>query len=152
MNKIILRFLPALCFAGWLGSSAAQTAIVFDYTGEVELYVVPSCVAQIEVMLEGAEGGGRGAGEGATQEGAGGSREVEGREGEGLGEGEGGGGAGRDGLGGNAEQRGEGALHQALPGEADEEGDPGVRLFDSQRHWRRGPVSGANIRQEGGQS
>ncbi len=66
MNKIILRFLPALCFAGWFGSSAAQTAIVFDYTGEVELYVVPSCVAQIEVMLEGAEGGGSNGGSGST--------------------------------------------------------------------------------------
>ena len=44
----------------------AQTPIVFEYTGEVEIYVVPSCVAQIEVTLEGASGGGGNGGNGST--------------------------------------------------------------------------------------
>ena len=43
-----------------------QTPIVFEYTGEVETYVVPSCVAQIEVTLQGAEGGGPNGGSGST--------------------------------------------------------------------------------------
>ena len=44
----------------------AQTPIVFEYTGEVEIYVVPSCVAQIEVTLEGASWGGGNGGNGST--------------------------------------------------------------------------------------
>lgn len=48
------------------GTLSAQTPLVFEYTGEVEIYVVPSCVAQLEVTLEGAGGGGSGGGDGST--------------------------------------------------------------------------------------
>ena len=51
------------CSPAW-----AQTPITFEYTGEVEIYVVPSCVAQIEVTLEGASGGGGNGGGGRGED------------------------------------------------------------------------------------
>ena len=48
------------------GAAAAQTPVNFDYTGEVELYVVPGCVSQLEITLEGAAGGGPNSGDGST--------------------------------------------------------------------------------------
>ena len=53
----------AVCSADVL---SAQTPFVFEYTGEVEIYVVPSCVAQLEVTLEGAGGGGPNGGNGSS--------------------------------------------------------------------------------------
>ena len=47
-------------------SANAQDAITFGYTGEVEIYVVPNCVSQLEVELKGAAGGGPNGGNGST--------------------------------------------------------------------------------------
>ncbi len=44
----------------------AQTSISFDYTGEVETYTVPNCVAQLEFVIKGAKGGGANGGNGST--------------------------------------------------------------------------------------
>ena len=63
VSIIGIAFLLPFLFAN---SAMGQTPIVFEYTGEVETYVVPSCVAQIEVTLQGAEGGGTNGGSGST--------------------------------------------------------------------------------------
>ena len=44
----------------------AQTPITFSYTGEVETYTVPNCVAQLEFVIKGAKGGGANGGNGST--------------------------------------------------------------------------------------
>ena len=46
--------------------SHAQNTIVFNYTGAVDQYIVPPCVSQLEVTLQGAEGGGVNGGNGST--------------------------------------------------------------------------------------
>lgn len=56
-----------LAFATLLLSTAhAQSPITYGYTGDVELYVVPSCVSQLEIELKGASGGGSNGGNGST--------------------------------------------------------------------------------------
>ena len=47
-------------------SANAQDAITFGYTGDVEIYVVPNCVSQLEIELKGAAGGGPNGGNGST--------------------------------------------------------------------------------------
>lgn len=47
-------------------AARSQTPIVFSYTGEVETYVVPSCVSQLQITLKGAKGGGSAGGLGST--------------------------------------------------------------------------------------
>ena len=69
MTSIIPRtgqvFVIILAALAW-NTATGQTPIAFDYSGEVEIYVVPSCVAQIEITLEGASGGGGNGGNGST--------------------------------------------------------------------------------------
>lgn len=60
--RLVLLAFGTLCSA----IAIAQTPIEFEYTGEVELYVVPSCVSQLEIALEGAAGGGPNGGNGST--------------------------------------------------------------------------------------
>lgn len=43
-----------------------QITTTFGYTGEVELYTVPSCVYQLEIVLKGGKGGGPNGGNGST--------------------------------------------------------------------------------------
>jgi gliding motility-associated-like protein len=47
-------------------SGVGQNTLTFTYTGEVETYTVPTCVSQLNVVLEGAAGGGGTSGGGAT--------------------------------------------------------------------------------------
>ena len=58
-------FLTALILLGGV-IIHAQTTIVYDYTGEVEQYIVPACVTQLEITLRGAKGGGTNGGNGST--------------------------------------------------------------------------------------
>ena len=50
----------------FLSTAYGQSEITFGYTGEVEIYVVPNCVSQLEVQLKGAAGGGSNGGNGST--------------------------------------------------------------------------------------
>ena len=59
-----IAFFIVACF--YSSSATSQITTTFSYTGEVETYVVPSCVYQLNVVLEGGEGGGPNGGGGAT--------------------------------------------------------------------------------------
>ena len=52
--------------ASFIHFSASSQTIIFTYTGEVETYVVPSCVSQLNVVIKGGQGGGINSGGGAT--------------------------------------------------------------------------------------
>ena len=64
-----LRFYHVVFFiaTGLYSSSAVgQITTTFSYSGEVESYIVPSCVYQLNVVIKGGEGGGPNGGGGAT--------------------------------------------------------------------------------------
>ena len=61
------RVLPIVIVAAFINFSAvSQNTITYNYTGDVETYVVPSCVSQLNVVIEGGQGGGAEGGAGAT--------------------------------------------------------------------------------------
>ena len=66
MNLNPARTFWLACAILLFSSANAQDAITFGYTGEVEIYVVPNCVSQLEVELKGAAGGGPNGGNGST--------------------------------------------------------------------------------------
>ncbi len=55
MKKIYLTILSFLI--GCLGASYAQNTVTFNYTGALQTWVVPNCVTQITVTLDGGGGG-----------------------------------------------------------------------------------------------
>ena len=64
LRPIVLAFVLIACF--FSQNAFGQITTTFSYTGEVETYIVPSCVYQLNVVLEGGEGGGPNGGGGAT--------------------------------------------------------------------------------------
>jgi len=53
-----------LLFFGY--STLAQETVSYSFTGQVETYVVPACVSQLEITIQGAKGGGANGGNGST--------------------------------------------------------------------------------------
>jgi gliding motility-associated-like protein len=66
MSSRLLRIAIVLVAAFINFSAVSQNTITFNYTGEVETYVVPSCVSQLNVVIKGGQGGGSEGGAGAT--------------------------------------------------------------------------------------
>lgn len=60
------RLVPTLFFILFSCEFMSQEEIVFEYTGNVETYIVPACVNQLNVIVKGAKGGGINGGNGAT--------------------------------------------------------------------------------------
>lgn len=61
MRLIITVFTLILCI-----NINAQETTVFEYSGEVETYLVPECVTQLNITIQGAAGGGDEGGDGST--------------------------------------------------------------------------------------
>ena len=66
MKRISPCLFGMVCSLLLMPMAQAQSPITYEYTGEVEIYIVPSCVSQLEVQLQGAAGGGANGGNGST--------------------------------------------------------------------------------------
>ncbi|MBI48993.1 MAG: hypothetical protein CL850_01715 [Crocinitomicaceae bacterium] len=66
MSLNIMRHLLTLLLFIYCSIFSAQETITYSFTGQVETYVVPACVSQLEITVQGAKGGGPNGGNGST--------------------------------------------------------------------------------------
>ncbi len=64
LRPLYIAFVLAACLSSQ--RSIGQITTTFSYTGDVETYVVPSCVYQLNVVVKGGKGGGNTGGSGST--------------------------------------------------------------------------------------